>query len=202
MAGMAGRWTAGTTLALALLLVACGRSQPPADTPTTQPQHERGTTMAVITIKSPAFADGQPIPPRHTVNGADVSPLLRWTGVPDEARELALICDDPDAPTPQPWVHWLIYKIAADTTGLPEQVPPAARLEAPVGALQGLNSWQTIGYRGPAPPPGYGTHHYHFKLYALDATLDLAEAIDKPALLKAMAGHILAEGELVGTYER
>ena len=122
--------------------------------------------------------------------------------MPDEARELALICDDPDAPTPQPWVHWLIYKITADTTGLPEQVPPAAKLDAPVGALQGLNSWQTIGYRGPAPPPGHGTHHYHFKLYALDATLDLAEALDKPALLKAMAGHVLAEGELVGTYER
>ena len=158
--------------------------------------------MATVTITSPAFLHGQPIPPRHTVNGADVSPMLRWVGVPEQTKELALICDDPDAPTPQPWVHWVLYKIPAGTTGLPEQIMPAAKLDAPVGALQGLNSWQTIGYRGPAPPPGHGTHHYHFKIYALDTALDVREAIDDAALRRAMAGHIIAEGELIGTYER
>ena len=128
--------------------------------------------------------------------------MLRWNGVPDGAKELALICDDPDAPTPKPWVHWLIYKIPGDTLGLPEHVPVTPTLQAPVGARQGLTSWETIGYRGPAPPPGHGTHHYHFKLYALDTPLDLDEGADEPALVSAMQGHIIATGELTGTYER
>ena len=197
------RWQTLSILAVAPLLAACGESDSPAPGAGGTPQQvERGKTMAAITISSPAFVDGQPIPAYHTVNGPDVSPLLRWTGVPDGTQELALICDDPDAPTPQPWVHWVIYKIPGDTMGLPEQVPTTGRLQAPVGALQGLNSWDTVGYRGPAPPPGHGTHHYHFKLYALDAKLNVAEGLDVAALGKAMDGHILAEGELIGTYER
>lgn len=126
-------------------------------------------------------------------------------GFPPGTRELALICDDPDAPTPQPWVHWVIYKISPDVTGLPEGVPPATCIDHPVSALQGRNSWssgRTTGYRGPAPPPRHGTHHYHFRLYALDAPLTLNAGVDKAALLGAMQGHILAEAELVGTYSR
>ncbi len=156
-------------------------------------------------ITSEAFADGQPIPQKHTGDGEDVSPPLVWLGVHDGTKELALICDDPDAPTPEPWVHWLIYKIPPEVRELPENMPTDAQVESPVEAYQGENSWpsgRTIGYRGPAPPPGHGTHHYHFRLYALNAQLDVAPGIDKAALLSAMSGHILAEAETVATYER
>lgn len=158
-----------------------------------------------ITVESAAFAPGATIPQKYTGDGADVSPPLSWSAVPDGTRELALICDDPDAPTPEPWVHWVIYNLPPDTTGLPEGVPTGTRISEPVQALQGRNSWTsgtTTGYRGPAPPPGHGTHHYHFMLYALDAALDLQPGIDKSALLEAMHGHILAEGEVIGTYSR
>jgi Raf kinase inhibitor-like YbhB/YbcL family protein len=164
-----------------------------------------GDQTLSIRITSTAFAEGQPIPGRHTGDGEDVSPTLAWEGVPDDAKELALICDDPDAPIPEPWVHWVIYKIAPTVRELPEGIPADSQLETPIQALQGKNSWpsgQTIGYRGPAPPPGHGVHHYHFKLYALDCELDLAPEIDKNSLLVAMGGHVLAQGELVGTYER
>jgi len=158
-----------------------------------------------ITIRSTAFAEGDVIPQKHTGDGDDVSPPLVWEGVPDEVMELALICDDPDAPTPEPWVHWVIYKIAPSVRELPEGIPSDARLDAPIQAFQGQNSWptgRTIGYRGPAPPPGHGVHHYHFKLYALDCELDTEPGIDKSTLLATMDGHVLAQGELVGTYQR
>lgn len=158
-----------------------------------------------IQISSPAFAAGQPIPKKHTGEGQDVSPQLQWSGVPEGTKELALICDDPDAPTREPWVHWLIYKIPADRKGLPEGIMKQPRLTDPPGAMQGLNSWpkgENLGYRGPMPPPGHGTHHYHFKLYALKDALAVEPGLDKNALLAKMQGHVLAEGELIGTYER
>jgi len=161
--------------------------------------------MSNLKIETKAFAPGGPIPAMYTGDGADVSPALTWSGVPEGTRELALICDDPDAPTPEPWVHWVIYKIPATATGLPEGVPAGAKIEKPVAALQGLNSWPSgkiVGYRGPAPPPGHGVHHYHFKLYALDAALDAKPGVSKKVLLKAMEGNILAEAEVVGTYKR
>ena len=158
-----------------------------------------------MTISSTAFKDGQPIPKKHTEDGGDLSPLLKWEGVPEGTKELVLIVDDPDAPTPQPWVHWVLYEIPCDARELPEGLPSGGRLAKPITALQGRNSWssgRTIGYRGPAPPPKHGVHHYHFKLFALDAPLALNPSLDKAAVLEAMQGHILAEGELVGTYER
>ncbi|HUY93612.1 MAG TPA: YbhB/YbcL family Raf kinase inhibitor-like protein [Pirellulales bacterium] len=158
-----------------------------------------------IELSSDAFSQGAKIPRKFTGDGQDVSPPLRWQNVPPDVREFALICDDPDAPSPEPWVHWVLYKIPADVRELPEGLPAEVRLKSPHGALQGLNSWpsgRTVGYRGPAPPRGHGTHHYHFRLYALDTTLHLPAQSDKHALLKAIAGHILAEGELIGTYER
>lgn len=159
--------------------------------------------MAMV-MSSTAFGEGQPIPVRHAGDGDDVSPELRWDGVPQGAVELAMICDDPDAPTPQPWVHWVIYGLSPQTASLPEGIE---RVESPPqvsGATQGANGWpaENLGYRGPAPPPGHGVHHYHFRLYALDATLDLEPGIDKTGLLAAMEGHVLAEAEVVGTYER
>jgi Raf kinase inhibitor-like YbhB/YbcL family protein len=155
-----------------------------------------------ITIQSGAFKPNDRIPRRHTGDGDDVSPPLSWANVPSGAKELALICDDPDAPRADPWVHWLIYKLPAGTTALPEGVATSEKLDAPAGAMQGRNSWGMIGYRGPAPPKGHGTHHYHFKLYALDASLDAKAGLDKDALLAKMKGHILAEGEVIGTYSR
>lgn len=164
----------------------------------------KGVRMS-ISVTSEAFQADAVIPKKFTEDGQDVSPPLSWQNVPAGAKELALICDDPDAPTSEPWVHWLLYKIPANVSELPEGVPDEAELKSPAGARQGLNSWKsgkTVGYRGPAPPKGHGVHHYHFHLYALDAPLSLAAKADKKQLLAAMKGHVLAEGEIVGTYQR
>ena len=155
-----------------------------------------------MTIHSDAFADGRAIPRRFGEDGEDLSPPLSWSGLPEGTRELAMIVEDPDAPRAEPWVHWVLYKIPPDTRTLSEGVPPSPTLNVPLGALQGKNSWGTDGYRGPAPPPGHGTHHYHFRLFALDVPLHAAQGLDKPGLLDAMQGHILAQAELVRTYER
>jgi Raf kinase inhibitor-like YbhB/YbcL family protein len=159
--------------------------------------------MSALTLTSTAFQDNQPIPPKFTGDGRDLSPPLQWTPPPEGTRELALIVDDPDAPTPEPWVHWVLYKIPQGTTSLPEGIAPGPRAAQPAGALQGANSWpQGVGYRGPAPPKGHGVHHYHFRLFALDSPLNVGPGLDKRSLIAAMRGHILAEASLVGTYER
>lgn len=158
-----------------------------------------------IELRSQGFLPGSEIPQKYTEDGKDLSPPLHWNKAPADTKEFALICDDPDAPSAEPWVHWVLYRIPANVNQLPEGLPAAAELESPPGARQGLNSWksgQTVGYRGPAPPKGHGTHHYHFRLYALDAPLQLDAKTDKKTLLKAIKGHILAEGELIGTYRR
>jgi Raf kinase inhibitor-like YbhB/YbcL family protein len=170
----------------------------------TQNSNPQGAKTMSIKITSSAFEEGQRIPKKYTGEGEDVSPPLRWSGVPDEAKELLLICDDPDAPTPEPWVHWVIYKIPANVTSLKEAIPRKTRLIDPSGTLQGKNSWpdnQNIGYRGPMPPPGH-VHHYHFTLYALEAKLAVEAGMDKNSLLRDIEDHILAKGELVGTYSR
>ncbi len=157
-----------------------------------------------IHVTSSAFAEGQPIPQQYTGDGEDVSPPLAWSNLPAGTRELALVCDDPDAPSAEPWVHWVIYQIAPDAKGLPQGVATDPEPAEPAGARQGKNSWsdgRTIGYRGPAPPAGK-THHYRFRLVALDAPLALQPGIDAQALARAMQGHILAQGQLTGTYRR
>lgn len=187
------------------VIAGCDEGQQEEQEQQEQREEKRETTkpgVVTMEIKTSAFANGEKIPTRFTGDGEDVSPALTWSGVPDGAKALALICDDPDAPTPEPWVHWVIYKIPVGTTGLPEHVLATEALTEPSGAFQGKNSWGTIGYRGPAPPRGHGVHHYHFKLYALDATLSVTGGVDKKQLLKAMQGHILGEAEVVGTYER
>jgi Raf kinase inhibitor-like YbhB/YbcL family protein len=183
------------TLGIALLacaVIGCRDGQKPDERATMPAQENGGSTAmtdATIAITSAAF--------KH-----DVSPPLTWTGLPDGTKELVLIVDDPDAPTPQPWVHWVIYGLPGDLDRLPEGVAKDAQLAEPAGARQGKNSWNQIGYRGPAPPKGHGVHHYHFKLYALDAKLGIGKGLDKGGLLKAMDGHVIGRGELVGTYER
>jgi Raf kinase inhibitor-like YbhB/YbcL family protein len=163
-----------------------------------------GARKMTIQVTSSAFTQGHPIPKKFTGEGADVSPPLAWSGLPEGTKELALVCDDPDAPNGD-WVHWVIYKIPADLKGLPEGVPRKPRPKEPHGALQGKNSWpaaEAIGYRGPMPPPGHGLHHYYFKLYALDSPLALEPGLDKEGILAKLSDHILAEGVLMGTYER
>lgn len=158
-----------------------------------------------FSLQSTAFQQGQPIPALHTDDGEDVSPPLSWDQPPEGTRQLALICDDPDAPSPEPWVHWIIYALPANVTSLPEGIPTSDRIDSPVSALQGENSWtsgQMIGYRGPAPPRAHGVHHYHFNLYALDRELDLQPGLTKAELLKAIEPHVIATTELMGTYAR
>jgi len=161
-----------------------------------------GEQAMFFVLQSPAFKTGEPIPVRYTGDGDDVSPPLQWLNVPDGAKELALIVDDPDAPTARPWVHWVIYRIPVEWVGLPEAVVPGPLPPVPLGVRQGSNSWAEIGYRGPAPPPGGGVHHYHFRLYALSRKLTLSPSADKTDLLRVMKGHILAETELIGAYQR
>ena len=147
-----------------------------------------------LTLTNPAFPAYGPIPKKYTGEGEDVFPPLSWSGVPPETEELPLICGDPDAPTATPWVHWVPYTIPPMQSGLSE----GARHDFTADQ----NDFHNTGYGGPMPPPGHGVHHYHFHLYALDATLLVGPALTKEQLLDAMHGHILAEGELIGTYER
>lgn len=151
-----------------------------------------------IEVTSSAFTEGSAIPVRHTCDGEDVSPPLSWSGVPQETRGLALISDDPDAPGGT-WVHWVYYAIPADANGLPEGIADTESL--PDGAMQGRNDFKRTGYGGPCPPKG-SPHRYLFKLYGLDAQLDFAPGATKSELLGAMDGHILAQGQLMGTYQR
>lgn len=158
-----------------------------------------------IELTSSAFIQGGAIPKKHSGEAEDRSPPLAWSRVPEGTQELALICEDPDAPTPEPWVHWVIYKIPAELRELPEGVPGDARLVQPAGVVQGKNSWtngQTLGYRGPLPPPGSGVHHYYFTLYALDMKLPAEPGMSQKALWHAMHDHILSRGQLMGTYQR
>jgi len=154
-------------------------------------------------LTSSAFTEGQKIPKQYTGDGIDISPKLEWSDVPAKVKEFALIMDDPDAPMPKPWVHWVIYNIPGNTNGLPENLPRERELAKHGGMRQGANSWPlgNIGYRGPAPPRGK-PHRYFFKLYALDANLNLKHSMSKEQLLNAIKGHVIAEAQLMGTYER
>ena len=151
-----------------------------------------------LQVTSTAFAEGQPIPARHAYDQQDISPALQWSGVPPAAKSLALICEDPDAPMGT-WVHWVLYDLPPVGTGLSENVPKSPELAN--GAKQGVNDYKKIGYGGPCPPPGK-PHHYYFKLYALDTMPNLKPGLTKKELLKAMDGHVIAEGQLMGTYQR
>ena len=161
-------------------------------------------TPQALTVTSPALKAGEPIPRDYTADGKNVSPPLMWANAPAATKEFAVIVDDPDAPTPQPFVHWVIYKIPASAKGLPENIPIDAATPMPpeaAGAVQGTSGFRRPIYRGPAPPPGK-VHNYHFTVYALDTVLDLAPGATKQQLLDAMKGHIIGQGELIATYER
>jgi Raf kinase inhibitor-like YbhB/YbcL family protein len=151
-----------------------------------------------IELTTNAFREGETIPKPYTADGKDVSPPLQWGEPPAGTKSFALICDDPDAPRGI-WVHWVVYHLPAALRKLDEGVPTQPDL--PNGGKQGKNDFGKIGYGGPAPPKGK-PHRYLFKLYALDASLDLPPGATKEQLVKAMAGHVLGEGQLMGTYGR
>jgi Raf kinase inhibitor-like YbhB/YbcL family protein len=151
-----------------------------------------------LQLSSSAFGDGESIPKRFTCQGEDLSPPLAWTNVPDGTNSLALIMDDPDAPAGT-WVHWVIYDLPASSAGLPEGV--SADPVTPEGVRQGINDFRRVGYGGPCPPAG-APHRYFFKLYSLDVELGPIDDATKDDLQAAMQGHVLAEGQLMGVYER
>lgn len=145
-----------------------------------------------LALTSSAFEAENTIPEKYTCEGPDLSPPLSWSGVPDDTQSLALIADDPDAPAGT-WVHWVLYDIPAETHQLPE--------DASGVGTEGINDFNREGYGGPCPPPG-SPHRYFFKLYALDTTLNLDPGASKQNVLEAMEGHILDQGQLMGTFSR
>lgn len=154
-----------------------------------------------LTLTSAAFEHGGSIPRKYTCEGDDVSPPLRWDGVPGDVQSLALIVDDPDAPDPEApkmtYVHWVLYNIPPDAAGLQEEVPADG---LPGMTEEGLNDWKRTGYGGPCPP--IGRHRYFFKLFALDTVLSGLQAPTKAEVEAAMRGHVIASTELVGTYQK
>ncbi len=158
---------------------------------------EGGKEMEEIKITSSAFDQGGPIPSKYTCDGANVSPPLRWTGVPEGTVSIAIISDDPDAPMGT-WVHWVLYNLPGQTKELAQDFPPDETL--PDGTRQGITDFGSTGYGGPCPPSG--THRYFFKIYAMDNKIDIVSVINKKDLVKAMEGHILAQGQLMGKYKR
>jgi Raf kinase inhibitor-like YbhB/YbcL family protein len=154
-----------------------------------------------FSLRSPNFEPQGTIPAKHTCEGEDISPALAWSDAPAGTKSFALIIDDPDAPDPRApkttWVHWVLYNVPAAASALPEGAITAG---LPAGALEGINDWKTAGYRGPCPP--IGRHRYFHKLFALDATLADLRRPTKATLEQAMSGHVLAEAQLIGTYEK
>jgi Raf kinase inhibitor-like YbhB/YbcL family protein len=154
-----------------------------------------------LTLTSEAFAAGGDIPSQYTCQGDDSSPPLQWSGVPEQARSLVLIVDDPDAPDPaaprMTWVHWVLYNLPASAGALPAGVGSAG---LPAGSEEGVNDWKRPGYGGPCPP--VGRHRYFHKLYALDTRLEGLRQPTKAAVVAAMQGHVIAQTELVGHYQK
>jgi hypothetical protein len=164
-------------------------------------------TPQKITVSSPTLKDGESIPRQYTPDGRNDSPPLAWTGVPATAKALAVVCEDPDAGNPPPFVHWVIYNIPASAKGLPDALPIDSTAKMPAdlaGAVQGTNGFRRAIYRGPAPPAGK-PHHYHFVVYALDAAVAAKSGqppLTRSELLEAIKGHVVGQGELVALYER
>jgi Raf kinase inhibitor-like YbhB/YbcL family protein len=180
-----------TITVLAITICGCGRHKESEEV-----RAERSQTMT-ITVSSSAFPEGGTIPAKYTCDGNDVSPPLKWTGVPEATKSLALISDDPDAPMGT-WVHWVMWNIPPSVQELAENVPP--KPELPDGSRQGISDFGRPGYGGPCPPSG--VHRYYFRVYALDTMLDLPGSTRKADLLRAIKGHILAEGQLMGKYSK
>ena len=186
-------------LLFALTMIGCSSRHEEPGPSVMQPPVVNASQEPKVDIKltSSAFKEGETIPRQYTCDGVNISPPLEWTGVPKSAKTIALIADDPDAPAGT-WVHWVLYNLPADNIGLVENLPATEDLKA--GGLHGKNDFGKVGYGGPCPPSG--THRYFFKIYALDDELQLKAGATKADLEKAMQGHIVAQGQLMGTYSR
>lgn len=183
------------TILSSLALLGCGTGPQPL--PPEPPAKQSPDHKSEIKLTSAAFKEGQPIPRQYTCDGVNVSPPLEWSGAPKAAKTIAIVVDDPDAPAGT-WVHWVLYNLPAENIGLVENVPATETLKA--GAFQGKNDFEKIGYGGPCPPSG--THRYFFKIYAVDGELPVKAGATKAELEKAMEGHVVSQGQLMGTYQR
>ena len=172
---------------IVMIMFSCGNAE------------EKEPAMKSLDIKSSAFNEGEMIPVKYTCDSINVSAPLSWSDPPEGTRSLALICDDPDAPRGT-WVHWVLFNMPPDITELPEGVAVAEE-EKLSGAVEGINDFGRTAYGGPCPPPG-PAHRYYFKIHALDKKLELKSDAKKADLEKAMNGHILAKGQLMGKYKR
>ena len=185
-------------LSLSILACSCARQPKSVSNQTNVPTTNQNQATPNIKVSSAAFKEGEPIPPQHTCDGVNISPSLEWTPTPG-AKTLALVCDDPDAPAGT-FTHWLVYNLPGATMGLIENMPAQAQEKVGGVGMQGTNDFGKVGYGGPCPPKG--THRYFFKVYALDSELPLKPGATKDQLIKAMEGHMLAQGQLMGTYSR
>lgn len=163
-------------------------------------QREAARTPDAIEVRSPQLREQAPIPVRHTAYGDGISPALEWTPV-SGARSYVVLVEDPDAPSAQPFAHWVGWNIPAGTQALPAGIQAVAMPHVVPGMRQGSNDRRMLGYFGPRPPEGDGPHHYHFQVFALDRTLELSAGATRDQLLEAMHGHVIAKGELVATSE-
>jgi Raf kinase inhibitor-like YbhB/YbcL family protein len=159
----------------------------------------KGEKTVNILITSDAFLEGEEMPTKYTCDGDDLSPGLRWSDIPPNTKSLALICEDPDAPSGT-FTHWVLFDLPPTVTELPEGVSTAKRLAN--GAVQGQNDFNRVGYGGPCPPPNDSGHRYYFRIYALDIELQLQGGARREDVVPAMVGHVLATGHLMGTYKR
>jgi Raf kinase inhibitor-like YbhB/YbcL family protein len=146
-----------------------------------------------IAVTSPAFASEGRLPISCTVDGLGTPPTIEWSSVPSETQSVVVVCEDPDAPFPEPFVHWIVYGIGASARSLDAKTS--------AGYQHGKNSKFGTEFTPPAPPPGHGVHHYHFQVFALDAETEI-DGLGRAALVDHLKGHVLAWGEIVGTYER
>jgi Raf kinase inhibitor-like YbhB/YbcL family protein len=185
-------WGAPLALAAALGWAGCG---------TTEGLLDQDAQLMTLRLTSPAFGEGGMIPKAYTCDGANRSPPLAWSGVPSPARSLALVCDDPDAPSGT-WSHWVLFNLPPEVRSLREGLPPDDPLGLVAGTpvRQGENDFGKIGYGGPCPPGG--THRYRFRLFALDTMLELKAGATRSTLIEAVKGHVLAHGLLTGKYAR
>ncbi len=174
-------------------------SQPPVlpagETGTASPPGAGGSSAAAMTVSS-VFKNGQVIPKQFTADGANISPPLNWTEPPTETKSITVLCLDPDAPGGA-WYHWLVYNLSPRIKSLPQAVPKQTTISN--GGKQGVNDFNQVGYNGPAPPPG-AKHRYYFQVLAVDTMLSLGQKPHKQEILKALAGHVVAQSELVGLY--
>jgi len=184
-----------TFLMIAPLVAGCSGGSRPL-TPQS-PANTSQSSKPEIKLTSTTFKEGEAIPSAYTCDGVNISPSLEWSGAPKTAKTIAIVADDTDAPGGT-WVHWVLYNLPVDNIGLVENLPLTENLKA--GGFQGANDFQKIGYGGPCPPSG--THHYYFRIYAIDSELPLKARATKAELLKAMEGHIVLQGQLIGTYRR